>query len=134
LKEKVAAPVWKAENTALGIRCPDHATLSICKSWHQLRRHAAIAMSVEFACGLMPRSLFSFFCILFVFPKMLDGRRNVSNGIVFLKWVVSRRVRKETAVCQGNCSQLYSLLFFFFIFLPVDRWLISNAREKYSQV
>jgi len=40
-------------------------------------------------------------------------------------------VRKETAVWQGNCSQLFSWLF---ICLLVDRWLISNARERYSQV
>jgi hypothetical protein len=35
-------------------------------------------------------------------------------------------VRKETAVWQGNCSQLFSWLF---ICLLVDRWLISNAER-----
>jgi hypothetical protein len=34
LKEKVAAPVYKTENTAVGIRRADHATPSICKRWH----------------------------------------------------------------------------------------------------
>jgi hypothetical protein len=30
----VLAPVYKTENTAMGIRCTDHATPSIRKSWH----------------------------------------------------------------------------------------------------
>jgi hypothetical protein len=30
--------VQKAENMAVGIRCADHATLSIRKRWHQFRR------------------------------------------------------------------------------------------------
>jgi hypothetical protein len=34
LDRKVAAPVWESENTAVGIRRVDHATLSIRKSWH----------------------------------------------------------------------------------------------------
>jgi hypothetical protein len=34
LEEIVAAPVYKTENTALGIRCADHVTPSIRKSWH----------------------------------------------------------------------------------------------------
>jgi hypothetical protein len=33
-KKKVAAPVYKAENTAVGIRHADHVAPSICKSWH----------------------------------------------------------------------------------------------------
>jgi hypothetical protein len=34
LNEKVAAPVKKTELTTGGIRCADHATPSIHKSWH----------------------------------------------------------------------------------------------------
>jgi hypothetical protein len=34
LEGKVAAPVLRTENTAVGIRRSDHATLSIRKSWH----------------------------------------------------------------------------------------------------
>jgi hypothetical protein len=34
LERKVAALVWKAENTAVVIRDADHVALSICKSWH----------------------------------------------------------------------------------------------------
>jgi hypothetical protein len=34
LLEKKMAPVYKPENTAVGIRCADHATPSIRKSWH----------------------------------------------------------------------------------------------------
>jgi hypothetical protein len=34
LKEKVAAPVYKIENTAVGIRHADHVAPSIRKSWH----------------------------------------------------------------------------------------------------
>jgi hypothetical protein len=34
LKEKVASPVYKVENTAVGIRCPAHATLPTSKSWY----------------------------------------------------------------------------------------------------
>jgi hypothetical protein len=36
----------KPRLTAVGILCADHATPSICKSWHKLRRQAAIARSV----------------------------------------------------------------------------------------
>jgi hypothetical protein len=34
LRKKVAAPVQKAENTAVGINCADHVAPSIRKSWH----------------------------------------------------------------------------------------------------
>jgi hypothetical protein len=34
LKEQVAAPVYKSENTAVGIRHADHVAPSIRKSWH----------------------------------------------------------------------------------------------------
>jgi hypothetical protein len=34
LEWKVAAPVKKTELTAVGIRCADHGTPSIRKSWH----------------------------------------------------------------------------------------------------
>jgi hypothetical protein len=34
LEEIVAAPVKKTENTTGGIRCADHATPSIRKSWY----------------------------------------------------------------------------------------------------
>jgi hypothetical protein len=44
-------------STAVGIRCADHTTPSLRKSWHQLCRRAAVACSVYFACGLKPRSL-----------------------------------------------------------------------------
>jgi hypothetical protein len=43
---KVAAPVWKIENTAVGIRHADHMAPSIRKSWQSLRRQAAVARSV----------------------------------------------------------------------------------------
>jgi hypothetical protein len=34
LKEKIAAPVYKIENTAVGIRHVDYVALSIRKTWH----------------------------------------------------------------------------------------------------
>jgi hypothetical protein len=50
LEEIVAAPVKKTENTTGGIRCADHATLSIRKSWYyfakkrrSLGRHSSLA-------------------------------------------------------------------------------------------
>jgi hypothetical protein len=46
LDRKVAAPVYKTENTAVGIRQADHVAPSICKSWQSLRRQAAVAQSV----------------------------------------------------------------------------------------
>jgi hypothetical protein len=46
LDRKVAAPVYKTENTAAGIRHADHVALSIFKSWQSLRRQAAVARSV----------------------------------------------------------------------------------------
>jgi hypothetical protein len=36
LDRKVAAPVYKTENTAVGIRHADHVALSISKSWQLL--------------------------------------------------------------------------------------------------
>jgi hypothetical protein len=44
----------------VGLRCADHVTPSIRKSWHSLRRQAAVARSVYFACGLKPQSFVSF--------------------------------------------------------------------------
>jgi hypothetical protein len=46
LDRKVAAPVEKTENTALGIRYADHVAPSIRKSWQSLLRQAAVARSV----------------------------------------------------------------------------------------
>jgi hypothetical protein len=46
LDRKVAAPVYKTENTAVGIRHADHVAPSIRKSWQPLRRQAAVARSV----------------------------------------------------------------------------------------
>jgi hypothetical protein len=46
LDRKVAAPVYKTENTAIGIHHADHVAPSIRKSWQSLRRQAAVAQSV----------------------------------------------------------------------------------------
>jgi hypothetical protein len=46
LDRKVAAPVYKIENTVGGIRHADHVAPSISKSWQSLRRQAAVARSV----------------------------------------------------------------------------------------
>jgi hypothetical protein len=46
LDRKVAAPVYKTENTAVGIRHTDHVAPSIRKSWQSLRRQAAVDRSV----------------------------------------------------------------------------------------
>jgi hypothetical protein len=43
---KIAAPVYKTENTAIGIRHADHVAPSIRKSWQSLSRQAAVARSV----------------------------------------------------------------------------------------
>jgi hypothetical protein len=60
LKEKVAAPVKKPENMAVGIRHADNVTSSISKRWHQFRRQAEVARSVWLARGLRQRSFFSY--------------------------------------------------------------------------
>jgi hypothetical protein len=54
LDRKVAAPVYKAENMAVGIRHADHVAPSIRKSWQSLRQQTAVARAVEFARGLRP--------------------------------------------------------------------------------
>jgi hypothetical protein len=46
LDRKVAASVYKIENTAVGIRHADHVAPFIRKSWQSLRRQAAVARSV----------------------------------------------------------------------------------------
>jgi hypothetical protein len=46
LDRKVAAPVYKTENTGVGIRHADHVAPSIRKSWQLLRRQGAVARSV----------------------------------------------------------------------------------------
>jgi hypothetical protein len=46
LERKVAAPVKKTENTAVGIRHADHVAPSIRKNWQSLCRQAAVARSV----------------------------------------------------------------------------------------
>jgi hypothetical protein len=46
LDRKVAAPVYKTENMAVGIRHADHVAPSIRKSWQSLRRQAAVARLV----------------------------------------------------------------------------------------
>jgi hypothetical protein len=46
LDRKVAAPVSKTENMAVGIRHADHVAPSIRKSWQSLLKEAAVARSV----------------------------------------------------------------------------------------
>jgi hypothetical protein len=46
LDGKVTAPVYKTENTAVGICHAYHVAPSIRKSWQSLRRQAAVARSV----------------------------------------------------------------------------------------
>jgi hypothetical protein len=46
LDRKVATPVYKTENTAVGIRRADHVAHSIRKSWQLLRRQVAVARLV----------------------------------------------------------------------------------------
>jgi hypothetical protein len=46
LDRKVAAPIYKTENTAIEIRHADHVAPSIRKSWQSLRRQATVARSV----------------------------------------------------------------------------------------
>jgi hypothetical protein len=46
LDRKVVAPVYKIENTAVGIRHADHVAFFIRKSWQSLRRQAAVSRSV----------------------------------------------------------------------------------------
>jgi hypothetical protein len=46
LDRKVAAPVYRTENTAEGIRHADHMAPFIRKSWQSLRRQAAVGRSV----------------------------------------------------------------------------------------
>jgi hypothetical protein len=46
LDRKVAAPVYKTENTTVGIRNADHVAPSIRKRWQLLCRQAAVARSV----------------------------------------------------------------------------------------
>jgi hypothetical protein len=46
LDRKIADPVKKTENTAVGIRHADHVIPSIRKRWQSLRRQAAVARSV----------------------------------------------------------------------------------------
>jgi hypothetical protein len=41
---------------AVEIRYADHVATSVSRSWHYLRRQAAVARSVYFARGLRPRS------------------------------------------------------------------------------
>jgi hypothetical protein len=51
---------------------------------------------------------------------------------VFLKWVVATSVRKETAVCQGNCSQLSSTFFLFLASGPMVNF--ERPREVQSSL
>jgi hypothetical protein len=46
LDRKVSAPVYKIENTVVGIRYADQVAPPIRKSWQSLRRQAAVARSV----------------------------------------------------------------------------------------
>jgi hypothetical protein len=46
LDRKVEAPVYKIENTTVGIRHADHVAPFIRKRWQSLRRQAAVARSV----------------------------------------------------------------------------------------
>jgi hypothetical protein len=46
LDRKVAAPVSKTENMAVGIRHADHVAPSIRKSWQSLLRQEAVTRSV----------------------------------------------------------------------------------------
>jgi hypothetical protein len=61
LDRKVGAPVYKTENTAVGIRHADHVAPTIRKIWQSLRRQAAVARSVSSRTQTME---FSFLAII----------------------------------------------------------------------
>jgi hypothetical protein len=46
LEEIVAAPVKKTENTTGGIRCADHATPSIRKSWYYFAKNGGRSVGI----------------------------------------------------------------------------------------
>jgi hypothetical protein len=46
LDRNVVAPVYKTENTAIGIRHTDHVAPFICKSWQSLHQQAAVTRLV----------------------------------------------------------------------------------------
>jgi hypothetical protein len=74
------------ENTAVGIRHPDHVAPSIRKSWHWLRRQAAVARSLQLARGLRPQSFFyewdetQSFNIASDGPNLLEPDERRNNG------------------------------------------------------
>jgi hypothetical protein len=71
LDRKVAAPVYKTENTAVGIRHTHHVAPFIRKSWQSLLRQAAVAR------GLRPWSVINDMGkVLISFLKKKTGIKN----------------------------------------------------------
>jgi hypothetical protein len=76
LEEIVAAPVKKTENTTRGIRCSDHTTPSIRKSWYyfakklrSLGRHSSLADQSQGGVFFFPHAGF----LLGLFLDSEDG-------------------------------------------------------------
>jgi hypothetical protein len=54
LEEIVAAPVKKTENKTGGIRCADHATPSIRKSWHCFaKKRRSLGRGFKYICKIV---------------------------------------------------------------------------------
>jgi hypothetical protein len=91
LDRKVAAPVLKTENTAVGIRHADHVAPSIRKSWQSLPRQVAVALSVQFARGLRPWSLgFLLQPLLAQYAMKLLCKQTRTEQFYCKKWKVPR--------------------------------------------
>jgi hypothetical protein len=71
----------KPRLTSVRIRCADHATPFIRKSWHQFRRHTAVANIVRLRTKAMEFSCLLHKCSTAVF---LSGAQNLFVGFVYV--------------------------------------------------
>jgi hypothetical protein len=132
LKEKLEDAVYKAENTAVGIRHVGHVATSIRKSWHELRRQAAASRYSSLAD---PGHDVYFLCSEFTHwnTGCLELFAEAFETVQRMPWLARPYTRSLVEDYATVCSSLYISAGRPSFVLDLGRWCTSLERVSIAE-